>query len=339
MRSLRLPNACLTELPPLSHLPLEEVDLQGNRLLGLEGLPMTIRTLNVSDNRIDQDGFFLPFPSLEDLNGSKNFLAIVDHDDFVLHFPSLKRLDLSKNRLRHVAFLRGSVVEELDVRENRLQVVNGLPPTLRTLIADSNEITMLQSKLPPSLERLDLGYNSLRSAGLPLTWSLCLRELHLDGNKLERFPQSLPDSVEVLTLNANRIQHGPSKLPQSLRILALDSNRLRTFVVPKGRRPLQMLLLSNNCLTELPSESVAGVLTTANNWTEELHATAQILIERAWRRTLMRLRLRTLVRTQRVRQELLQVSMNPDRWTQIDCLDPIWFRKGQDHNRTDRHSD
>lgn len=337
MRCLRLPNTCLRDLPSLDQVPLEEVSVEGNHLSGLEGLPVTVKTLNASYNSINQDGILVPCPSVEELNLRKNLIVHMEEDDFVLHFPSVKRLQLSSNRIRHCFFLRDSGVEDLEIQENRIQVLNGLPATLRRLRADTCEIQLIQSRLPQGILTLELGYNRLRNGGLPLRWGPALRELHLDANRLESFPKNLPDSLEVLTLNKNQIRKGPQTLPPSLRILLLDSNALRTFTIPAHHRTFQILSLEDNCLTQVPDASVAGVLRTDGNWTTPIHASSQQMIQRCWRRYRLCLRLRHLLRTHKIRPELLQVSMNPDRWTQIDCLDPVWFRKDRDHIHTDRH--
>lgn len=339
MRCLRLPNTCLTELPFLEHVPLEEVHVEGNALSGLEGLPGTVKIINASYNSINQDGLLVPCPSAEEMNLRKNHIVHIEEDDFVAHFPSVKRLQISYNRIRHCFFLKDSLVEELDIHENPIQVLNGLPPTLRRLRAESCQIQLIQSRLPQGIVTVELGYNRLRIGGLPHRWGPALRELHLDHNRLESFPKNLPDSLEVLTLNKNQIRNGPQILPTSLRILLLDSNALRTFTIPAHHRTFQILSLENNCLTQLPDESSAGILRTEHNWTTPLHAFSQQILQRCWRRYRLQLRLRHLLRTHKIRSELLQVSMNPDRWTQIDCLDPVWFRKGRDHIRTDRHSD
>lgn len=332
------PNAGLEWIPSLSQLPLEDVALQGNRLWSLEGLPLSIKKLNASDNKLEQEGLFLPFPSLEELNVSQNRLTIFDDDDFVLCFPSLKRLDLSSNSLRHVAFLRHSVVEQLNVSQNRLTLLNGLPQTIQRIVADSNQITMIQSKLPPLLERLDVSYNSLRFAGLPLNWSSSLRELHLNSNCIEKFPRNLPEGLEILTLNKNKLKSIPNDLPSSLKVLCVASNRIQYVPRWKPNR-FAFLLLDNNCLTEPVSTAVSIVVSQENNWNEPIHQNSQRKIKQCWKRCVLTLRLRQYKRTRSVKEELFMVSMQPERWMQIDVLDPVWFRKGRRHSRTDHHWD
>jgi len=322
--SLCLPNASLYYLPDISTLPIKELDIHGNRFVGLDGLADTLESVNVADNRLEQDGLFLPFPQLKILHAEKNNLNIFDNDDFVTCFPSLTYLNLSHNKLRHTGFLRESTVEHLDVAHNRLHLLSGLPQTLKTLIADTNDITMIQSKLPPILESIDVTYNHLRFAGLPLNWPSTLRELHLDHNCIEKFPRKLPDSLEILSLTHNQISELPSTLPPSLQYITLSHNRIRFLPSYKQHKRFTIFLLDDNCLTETPEDTIAKVFSADGNWNQEHHKEAQIKIKQCWKRYLLGLRLRQFSRTQKTKEELFIVSMMPERWQQIDAIDPIW---------------
>lgn len=337
MRQLRLPNSGLFSIPNLSDLTYEELDLHGNHLNTLEHLPLFLKSFNGSYNSLINDSIFFPFPRLESLNLSHNRINIFDGDEFLECYPSLVRLDLSYNCLKETTFLRESGLEELHVAHNRLQLLAGLPRTLKELIADSNDIRMIQSKLPPTLEQLNVSYNSLRYAGLPLNWPTTLRELHLDKNELEKFPRKLPDSLEVLTLCGNNLTEIPAKLPESLTCLILTSNRIQHLPEYKQHKKFHIFLINDNCLTQIPSHLNATVTAFEDNWNQEKHHAAQRVIKQCWKRYVMTLRLRHLVRTRKVQEELFIVSMMPERWEQIDTLEPVWFRKGPSHNRTDHH--
>lgn len=336
-QTLRIPNACLREMPNLSHLRLEVLELQGNKLQSLENLPTTLKVLDISQNSLINDGIFFPFPHLETLNLSHNRMNIYEIDDFLACFPSLKTLDASDNFLKWVGFLRDSQVEELDVSINRLQTISGLPLTLKKLVADTNDVTMIQSKLPPILEILDLSHNHLRYAGLPLNWSSCLRELHVDKNKIERFPRKLPDSLEVLTMNENQLTELPSQLPESLKIFLVRSNKLRFLPEYRYHKRFSLFDVSDNCLTQVPNDFRAVVFQSDKNWDETIHHNSQQKRKQCWKRYLLRLRLRHFKRVWHVKEELFNVSMMPERWEQIDVIDPVWFRKSPCRNRTDPH--
>jgi Leucine-rich repeat (LRR) protein len=339
MTQLSLRNSCIRVSPDLSRFLLEDIDLQGNRLTSLENLPLSVKTLNGSHNSLLGDGIFFPFPNLKNLNISHNRVSVYDDDEFLFCFPSLESLDLSYNCLKHTGFLHNSSVIELNVSHNRLHLLSGLPQTLTKLLADTNEISMVQSKLPPGLERLELSYNRLRFAGLPLNWPSTLRELHLTHNSIEKFPRKLPESLEVLTLSENQITELPSTLPASLKYFIVSSNRIRHVPSYRQHTKFSVFLINDNCLTEVPTDINATVFEAENNWNEETHHQAQRSIKQCWKRYVMTLRLRHLVRTKKVQGELFMVSMMPERWDQVDVIDPIWFRKSPCHNRMDHPKD
>jgi Leucine-rich repeat (LRR) protein len=222
------------------------------------------------------------------------------------------------------------------VSSNRIAIVSGLPQTLKTLIADTNSITMVQSKLPPLVELLELSYNCLRFSGLPLNWPSTLRELHLNHNAIEQFPRKLPHSLQVLSLNANQLVRIPADLPASLKVLCCNDNRIRECPsFPRNR--FEIFLLNNNCLPSLPNASCAKHFSAETNWNTSFHHTYQKMIAKCWKRYVFTLRLRHYKRTHTTREELFMVSMMPERWQQIDALDPVWFRKGPSHSRIDPH--
>lgn len=337
IESLRLPNACFEILPDLTRVPLRGLDVHGNRLLSLDGMPQSLETLNISDNYIVQDGFFLPFPNLRILQAKENNLSFFEDDDFVMCFPSLDFLNLSSNRLKHIGFLRYSAVQHLEVSHNRIKLLSGLPQTLQTLVADSNEVFMIQSRLPPRLERMDVAYNNLRFAGLSLNWPATLRELHLDHNRIEKFPRNLPDSLEILTFNNNLLTELPATLPESLHTFTVCDNRIRFLPKYKRSKRLTIFLIDNNCLFETAGEGLARVFSCQGNWDTEAHKEAQTKIRRCWKRYVFTLRLRHYRRTERTKEELFMVSMMPERWAQIDAIHPVWFRKDPSRNHTDHH--
>lgn len=323
---LRLRNSCLRTLPDLSHVRVETIDIQGNRLTSLENLPISLTSLNGSHNSLLGDGIYFPFPSLKTLIISHNRVNIFDDDEFLFCFPSLDSLDISYNCVHNTGFLRNTSIREVTLSHNRLHLVTGLPQTLTKLVADTNEITMVQSKLPPALDTVELSYNLLRFAGLPLNWPPTLRELHLSHNRIEKFPRKLPESLEVLTLSHNELTELPPVLPASLQYVILSSNRIQYLPSYKNHRKFSVFLINDNCLVEIPAELNATVVQADDNWNEETHHRAQRSIKQCWKRYVLTLRLRHLIRTHRVQGELFMVSMMPERWDQVDVIDPVWFR-------------
>jgi Leucine-rich repeat (LRR) protein len=325
--SLRIPNACLREVPSLEHLRYEEIDFEGNRLTNLEGLPLGLKRLNVSHNYLLGDGILYPFPHLEELNLSYNNVNVWNTDEFLTCYPSLKKLNFEKNPLKSVEFLRESSVEMLDITGCKCKTLSGLPASLKILIADGNSMTMVQSKVPPLLEIIQLSHNSLYYAGLPLNWSTSLRELHLDYNHIEKFPRKLPDSLEILTLNHNELTSLPIELPASLVVFCVNSNRIRFLPEYKTHKRFSIFLIEDNCLVSLPEEFKSTIFSTKYNWNQSKHHDSQKKIRKCWKQYVLSLRLRHFKRTNTVREELFVVSMMPERWEQIDTLDTVWYRK------------
>jgi Leucine-rich repeat (LRR) protein len=325
--SLRIPNACLREVPSLETLRYEEIDLEGNRLMSLEGFPVGVKRLNVSHNYLLGDGILYPFPHLEELNLSHNNVNVWNTDEFLTCYPSLKKVKFEKNPLKTVEFLRESVVEELDITGCKCKTLCGLPSTVKILKADGNSMTMVQSKLPPPLEVIQLSHNSLHFAGLPLNWSICLRELHLDYNDIEKFPRKLPDGLEILTLNHNNLTSLPTELPSSLHVLTVNSNRIRFLPHYKNHKRFSIFLIEDNCLSSVPEDIKSLVFSANHNWNQSKHHDAQKKIKKCWKQYVLTLRLRHFKRTNTLREELFILSMMPERWEQIDALDPVWYRK------------
>jgi Leucine-rich repeat (LRR) protein len=336
METVNLKNRGLLEIPNMQGLPLQGIVLEGNNLVSLDNLPSTIKHLNAGYNRLDAEGILHVFPFLETLNLDHNFINLYDEDDFAGSYRSVKEVNLRFNKIKYTGWLRNTQIEDLQITANPLSLLANLPSSLKALKAGMCSITMIQSRLPPRLETLFLARNTLRFAGLPLNWGSCLKELHLDSNQIERFPRKLPDTLTYLSLNNNYLESLPSVLPASLQDLFVQSNRLRS--IPAYERKLRTLLLDDNHLIEIPNRSIASIFSAKKNWNEQIHHQSQIKIKQCWKRYVFTLRLRHYKRVNMVREELCAVSMMPERWEQIDVVDPVWFRKVPCHNRSHLHS-
>jgi hypothetical protein len=328
-------NCNLLELPSLHVLPLQGILLERNNITSLENLPASLKYINARYNRLDADGILHIFPLLQKLVLDHNYISLYDRDDFGGSYPNVKELNLSHNRIKYLGWLHNTRVEDLNLSSNPLSLLSNLPSSLKTLKAEGCRISMIQSKLPQNTESVFLCRNNLRYAGLPLSWGLCLKELHLDSNTIDRFPRKLPDTLTVLTLCNNHIDSLPSTLPSSLQDLIIQSNRLRSF--PVYKRKFRVLLLDDNNLIEIPDSSIATVFSATANWNQEIHHSCQKKIQRCWKRYVFTLRLRHFRRVNMVREELYIVSMMPERWEQVDTIDPIWFRKDPNRNRIHHH--
>lgn len=292
-------------LPPsLEHLMLNENDIHHLELS--HPLP-NLKTLTIEANKLKYLDLDTQLLSLHTFSAKSNYVSNID---FLLKMPSLKHLNLSKNNIK---------------------TLDKLPPSLQSLSANFNKIQMIQSRLPNSLIELDLLGNSLRMGSLPMHWSNNLRVLNLGYNHLKEFPKRLPDSLEDIRLMNNEIKVIPSKLPANLKRLVLSGNRIQQLPVSTNIR-LEILILSHNQLTDnFETRPINWVthLFEEYNWNQFKHHSAQVILKGCWKRYLLKIRLRQFVRSRRIYNELLMVTLHPDHVLQTDTFSPELFRMTQ----------
>ncbi|BFI52436.1 NEL-type E3 ubiquitin ligase domain-containing protein [Yersinia pseudotuberculosis] len=132
---------------------------------------------------------------------------------------SLSSLDLSNNVLTQFPKNLPEGLDSLHISGNsQLQEwPDSLPSSLDDLCITSCGFTTLGS-LPPNLKELRANHNQINT--LPDTWPASLLLLDLCQNALTQFPQNLPEGMEDLTLSYNRqLQQSTSSLPSSLKFL------------------------------------------------------------------------------------------------------------------------
>eukprot|EP00128_Syssomonas_multiformis_P002335 Colp12_sorted_trinity150504_noHs@15129 len=203
LRHLRLDSNRLKTLKQLQSLPLATLNVAFNELTSLEGLPISLQSLDCSNNQINSLPSDLP-RGLQDLN-------------------------LSHNTVRDLAPLVSLTnLRTLDIASNGLQTLCSLPslPTLIDLSVANNGLTTLDNIMTtcPKLELLDASNNNIIELGVveALNRLAGLLDLDLSGNPLSAHPQY---RGEVL-----------SKLPQ---LDALDCERVRPLSVPDESTSIQ----------------------------------------------------------------------------------------------------
>ncbi|EDW01470.1 toll-like receptor 9 isoform X2 [Drosophila grimshawi] len=192
----------LSVYPSFDNVPLEHLDLSGNRF---EEFPIqyadmdSLLYLDLSNNKIDNlaANALIGFTSLRTLLLANNSIVLwseISPNEAFKYAPSLKRLSLSGNRLGSFASadskmqLNSQSLTELDLSAAQISVVGG---------------DILVNKLP-NLQRLSLANNQLTQLlRLP---SKSLRELDLSNCGLQRlsstFFEALPN-LEVLNISHN----------------------------------------------------------------------------------------------------------------------------------------
>ncbi len=333
---MNLNNSDLQVFPDLSDQNHEEVSAEENylRVIPEDFLPRGLKRLFLDYNYIKSDGMPVVFPdTLEEL--SLNYNTITDFRD-VAHFSNnLKKLSIRHNPLHIFANLGIDSLEELTLEKTNLDTISLLPRSLQILNATYNYLNMLPNRFPMNIQIINLNHNCLRYAGLPGYWGTSLKELHLANNKIERFPRNLPPTLEILNLSQNRISELPPSFQSfpNLKVLSLANNKIRTITIEIRRNPISIVNVSNNELTlvlqdqnrEIGSRWAKEIIE-QKNWTSKYHQKAVKRIQKNWRVSRIQVRIRAWKRIGVLREELMCVSMMPERAWQTDNISPEWKR-------------
>ena len=336
---MNLKRASLKIFPDLSSLTKEEFHLNENevRVIPDDFLPRALKHLDLKYNCIESDGLPGVFPNtIERLELDGN--RIRDFRD-VQHFPSnLKTLSVYDNPINSLEDLYSILsLEILNLGRTNLESIRLLPRFLIELHANKcYRLRMLPNRFPATLQIANLHTNALRYAGLPGFWGTSLQELNLASNEIDRFPRNLPSTLKLLNLTQNKIRELPEdfnrKFP-NLEVLLIASNKLRTVPVEARRRKLAFVDVRNNELTSSLEEKNRNVedqwcLTISEdlNWNERKHQSFASVIQKNWRVASMKKRLRTWKRTHGFKEELMCVSMMPERVWQTDVISEEWRR-------------
>jgi Leucine-rich repeat (LRR) protein len=243
----------------------------------------------------------------------------------------LEELNLDENPLQHWPLGLPETLQNFSANRSDLQTVESLPSQLQFLSLSSSRIRMLPTSLPESILFLDLHNNLLRNSRLPFAWGSSLRVLDLENNHLTKIPEDLPDSIDTLRLSNNNITEVPKQLPPNLVILTLNSNKLRKICIESRRKPIQVLSINDNELTESVSDyqqkkdiHFATNIREEENWNCEKHHRSAQKIRKTWRSYKLRRCLRSWRKTAIVKTELQQVSMHPCRAGRFEDISQMW---------------
>lgn len=129
--------------------------------------------------------------------------AITDVEGQQIHWEDLTSLSLHNKSLKslHGLELHCARIEKLDVSDNALTQLDGIPPFVRELNAQSNQLISLTSWAHlMHLQYLDISNNNLESLD-GLGHLIHLRELRVDSNKLRRL-DGIADLDGLISLSA-----------------------------------------------------------------------------------------------------------------------------------------
>jgi Leucine-rich repeat (LRR) protein len=184
---------------------LTVLDISGNQITSLEGLPPSLTVLDISRNQIK---------SLEGLPPSLTELYIYNNQIKSLEGlpPSLTELYIWNNQITSLVSPQGEMflppsLTVLDISRNQIKSLEGLPQSLTVLKIWNNQIKSLEG-LPPSLTELYIWNNQITSLeGLPQS----LTELYISRNRITSL-EGLPQSLTELNISSNQIKTLPIEL-------------------------------------------------------------------------------------------------------------------------------
>ncbi|KLO17318.1 L domain-like protein [Schizopora paradoxa] len=190
--------------------------------------------------------------------------VITDVQPFEPYWEELNTIDLSRRRLDSVARLKEFLpkLDSINLNENLLNWLSGVPGGVRTLSVASNALSSLTSFAHlPNLECVDISNNDIDSLE-SLRCLRHLRELRADGNRI----QSLSGLEELgalvkLSLQGNELAEFDASSCQwsRLEMLNLSCNKLTSVTGLEGLTALISINLDNNALVSLDSSP--------NDWT------------------------------------------------------------------------
>jgi Leucine-rich repeat (LRR) protein len=315
MQNLVLNDTCLTEFPPIP-------------------AGKTFYKINIRENKITA------IPQLNchvlKIDARKNLITIIPDD-----WPQmLEVLDLGYNYLHETAFLdiNLSPLKELWLNNNLLfNFPIRLPDSLEFLAIDNNQILQIPADLLPrnletlyasfcglkylpplnnfnKIKRLDLGDNNLtKITDLPPN----LEELYLNHNQLTEFP-TLPPKVHHVDISKNKLVTFPSFIQPSLTVINASFNQITEVNTTLARNSVICSInLSYNWITKEPIidqfEPRRFVLNLNQNFLGDEFEWNQVIVARRFQTKMWIKFCRIIARTQRIKHELLEVAMHPNR--------------------------
>lgn len=290
-------------LPP----HLEHLCVLGNDLYN-DGLPPvwpdTLLTLNLDQNHIQSTEIVRHWPSqLKELSLDDNPLT-----ELPKHLPrSLELLSVSYCNLKSLEFLP-PWLQRIRAYYNRLSTIGLLPRQLIYAHLAHNCLTSAKAfryRMPPNLKFLNLDHNQLTE--LPASLPDTIETLCVANNKLTSLPRTLPKQLRLLVLNHNRI-----------RFFELD------WKPEQGRIMLHIVnnCLTSSLQPLVASGKLQSVIERENWHTPDCHLYAT-QIQKTYRVYKLKSLVRQVARCRTHRNELLEVALYPDwigRWTEIETL-------------------
>ncbi|KAF1984752.1 hypothetical protein K402DRAFT_434282 [Aulographum hederae CBS 113979] len=229
---------------------VEEVDVSGNAIAQLGGMPSTVRCLIAERNLLSGLTSWGHLMNLQYLDVSGNDIASLTGFACLIHLRELRAnynriesldgiqqldgllsLSLKGNKLRKANFdgTRLKRLTHLDLSENQLSDIESIHslPQLTSLALDDNALTSFTTSTPLAhLTTLSLSRNSLSSFSLINLPALTY--LHLDSNSLATVDGKTAHPLQTLSLRNQSIPISFTDLPATIS-LSLSSNTIHNL--------------------------------------------------------------------------------------------------------------
>jgi len=285
-------------LPP----SIRHVNVSYNSIsIGLPNIwPDTIETLNLNYNYIAHTDFVEHWPvSLRELSIDDNTLTACPRN-----LPdSLQSLSMIGCRLQTVYNLPPNL-KHLRVNYNTIRILHPFPRNLLYANLSHNAIQsskIFKYKLPPTLRVLQLNSNQL--TWIPSVFPDTLETLNLSDNKLTEFTAKIPASLNLLQLHCNRIRIFRPSVVQNVNLVVYIQNNCLT-----------------DTLTQYTQSGVISTVYKGDNWNTVIHHTYAQMIQFAFAKYKLKRGVRTWARVYKVYQELFATAMHPSRLGQFEPL-------------------
>lgn len=214
-----------------------------------------LKSLKIDESEIEEIKYFPP--NLEEIIISNCTLM---HFDTSSAPKSLIKISLENNLLEFFAdgnlFLN---LVELNLSYNKLTNIPLIPPNLKKLNIERNELEKIENLLDSQLEYLNISGNDIQTLeGLPST----LKKLEIDKNSITILDISNLIQLEYLNASSNDIVTINNNFPESLIHIKLDHNQLESL--PDINSNIVTLEISDNQLKSLPKIKTFDYITKLN---------------------------------------------------------------------------
>jgi Leucine-rich repeat (LRR) protein len=315
MQNLVLNDSSLTEFPLIpAGKTFYKINIRENKITAIPQLNCHVLKIDARKNLITVIPDDWP-PSLEVLDLGYNYIHESAFLDIVL--PPLKELWINNNLLFHFPARLPESLEFLAIDNNQILEIPAdmIPKNLQTLYSSSCGLRSIPTLSDfHKLKRLDLGYNNLTMiTDLPPN----LEELYLNHNHLTEFPV-LPLKIHHVDVSKNKLRAFPSLIQASLTVVNASFNQITEVNTTLARNSVICSInLSYNWITKEPiiyqSEPRRFVLNINQNFVGDEFEWNQVLVARRFQTIMLLKFCRIIARTQRFKEELLEVAMHPDR--------------------------